>query len=498
MTDTDTFSTEAVIFAGVAVYVVLMIAIGIYAARRTHSSAEFILAGRNLSLGLCTATIIASWFGGSAMMGVAGAAYDEGMLGVIADPFGASISLLLVGLFFVRIFRRLKLYTFIEFVDQRFGAFPTLVTSSAVLMSNLAWVGAMLVAFGKVFETLTGTPVEIGIIGGALVVVLYTSMGGLLAVALTDFVQIVIIVIGLVILFGVVVADAGGWSNLVAQVPPAAWRLTPVEDDWANWMAWLRLWLIFGIADIASQTLLQRAMAARDERTAQNAFYLGGLGYFGFTMIPVLLGIFAAATMPGLADSEAVIPTLAIEHLHPIGVAIFVGAILAAIMSTADSALLASATIVSTNLLPFVRRNPSDHLSFEVTRWAIPVIGFICVFVALYARVIFDTLIAGNMLLLAAVIAPFILGVWWRKANRSGAVAAMSAGIGAWLVTAFAFPSLPGDLVGLAVSLVTMVVVTLATQASDPPRPVRDKEGNPVELSDRLGIIGFGKNADSA
>ena len=101
-----------------------MVAIGIYAARRSHTSAEFIVAGRNLSLGLCTATVIASWFGGSAMMGVAGAAYDEGMLGVIADPFGASISLLLVGLFFVRIFRRLKLYTFIEFVDQRFGAFP--------------------------------------------------------------------------------------------------------------------------------------------------------------------------------------------------------------------------------------------------------------------------------------------------------------------------------------------------------------------------------------
>lgn len=496
MTDPDTFSTEAVIFAGVAVYVVLMVAIGIYAARRSHTSAEFIVAGRNLSLGLCTATVIASWFGGSAMMGVAGAAYDEGMLGVIADPFGASISLLLVGLFFVRIFRRLKLYTFIEFVDQRFGAFPTLVTSAAVLMSNLAWVGAMLVAFGKVFETLTGTPLEIGIIGGALVVVLYTSMGGLLAVALTDFVQIVIIIIGLVILSVVFVADSGGLGNLVAQVPREAWRLTPVEGGWASWMAWLRLWMIFGIADIASQTLLQRAMAARDERTAQNAFYLGGLGYFGFTMIPVLLGIFAAATLPGISDSEAVIPTLAIEYLHPVGVAIFVGAILAAIMSTADSALLASATIVSTNLLPFVRRNPSDHLSFAVTRWAIPVIGFVCVFIALYAKVIFDTLIAGNMLLLAAVIAPFILGVWWKKANRSGAVAGMGAGIGAWLVTAFAFPALPGDLVGLGVSLVTMIVVTLATQASDPPRKVRDKDGKPVELDDRLGVMGFGRAAE--
>ena len=114
-------STQTIIFIGVAVYIVIMVAVGVYAARKTHSAEEFIVAGRSLPLWLCTTTIVATWFGGGMMIGGAGAAYDDGILGNIADPFGATVCLVLLGLFFVRLFRRLKLLTFVEFVEQRFG-----------------------------------------------------------------------------------------------------------------------------------------------------------------------------------------------------------------------------------------------------------------------------------------------------------------------------------------------------------------------------------------
>lgn len=480
---------QSIIFVGVAIYIAIMAGVAIYASKRTHSSTEFVLAGRSLGLGLCTTTIMATWFGGGMLMGGSGAAYEDGMLGVIADPFGATLCLLLIGLFFVRIFRRLKFFSFIEFVEQRFGRLATIVTSAGALLSSVFWVAGMLVAFGLIFESLTGTPLEVGIVGGAVVVIAYTSLGGMLAVALTDFVQMTIVAAGMVVLFVVVLNDAGGWSTVYAQIPESAWRMMPLEHTGERWLNYLRAWFIFGLADIASQSLLQRAMAAKNERVAQNSFYLAGIGYLSFAMIPVLLGIIASVTMPGIADTESVIPTLAIEHLHPVAVALFVGALLAAIMSSCDSSLLAAATVISTNVLPFFKKNPSDQTSLKVARWAIPACGLIAVLGALNAQVVFDTMLDANMLMLAAVIAPFILGIWWKKANRTGALAAMAAGIAAWMTTSLFYSNLPGDLIGLGVSLAAMLIVTPLTQTFDPPRTLVDRDGNPVELTDRLGIL---------
>ena len=482
-------STQTLILMGVGIYVVLMLAVGVYASRRTHSVVEFAVAGRRLPLWLCTTTIVATWFGGGMLLGGAGAAYDEGLLGVIADPFGAALCLVLVGLFFVRLFRRLGLFTFIEFVEQRFGLSAGLIASLASLASSLFWVAGMLVAFGIVFETLTGVPLTIGIVGGALVIVIYTSIGGMLAVALTDFVQMIIVAIGLVVLLVAVLIDVGGWSAVSPQIPEHALRMIPLENSLEDWLIYLRAWVIFGIADIASQSLLQRGMAAKNERVAQQSFYLGAVAYLGFGLIPVFLAIIASATMPGLENAESVIPELALEYLHPVAVAIFVGALLAAIMSSCDSALLAAATVMSTNLLPLVKEDPSDRVRLLASRIGIVIGGVVAVIGALNARVVFNTMLDANMLMLAAVIVPFILGVWWKKANRAGALTAMWAGIAAWFVTSVSYPHLPGDLVGFAVSLITMLLVTPLTQTIDPPRPLVDHAGNEVDLSNRLGLL---------
>ena len=144
---------------------------------------------------------------------------------------------------------------------------------------------------------------------------------------------------------------------------------------------------------------------------------------------------------------------------------------------------------MATNLLPWVRRKPSDALRLAVIRGAIPAGGLIAVVAALNAQVVFDTVLDANMLMLAAVIAPFILGVWWRKANRAGALAAMSAGVVAWITVSYGRPEWPGDLVGFVVSLTTMLVVTPLTQQIDPPRRLVDHDGNEVALDDRLGVL---------
>jgi SSS family transporter len=483
-------STQTIIFIGVGVYMTLMIVIGVLASRRSSgSAADFIVSGRRMPMWLCTATLIATWFGAGPMMGSAGASYEEGLLGVIADPFGGAMVMFLVGFFFVRIFRRMGLLTFAEMFDMRFGKTAATIAAVASIISNTGWTAAMLVAFGLVFETLTGVPLAIGIIGGALVVFIYTSAGGMWAVALTDFVQMLIICIGLILLLTVVLIDVGGWSAVTAQLPEHTFRMVPLEHNAEHWLNYLRAWFIFGLADINAQPLIQRAMSARSEQVAQNSFYFAGIGYLTMGMIPVTLGIIASVTMPGLENPERVIPTLAIEHLHPVAIAVFVGALLSAIMSTTDSALLAVASVFSTNILPLFKPNASDHARLVTTRIAIPVFGTFAVLVALYSQVVFDLIQDANSIILVCVTAPFIVGVWWKKANRSGALAGMAAGFVTWVVTAFTAEHLPGDLLGLLACLITVLVVTPLTQSRDAPRMLRDSEGNVVELKDRLGIL---------
>ena len=466
-----------------------MIGVGIYASRKSLSMTQFVVAGRGLPVWLCTSTIIATWYGSGTLLGSAGAAYEEGLLGVIADPFGASLTLLLLGLFFVRLFRRLGILTVADFMEQRYGTLAGVAITIAIMFSNIAWVGSMLVAFGVIFESMTGTPMLVGIVAGALVVFIYTAIGGMWAVVITDFIQIIVIAVGIVTLFVVVLIDVGGFGAILPKLDANTFRMLPLENTAEQWLDYARAWAILGLADLSAQSMIQRALAARNEQVAQNSFYFAGAGYLLFAMMPVLLGIIASVTMPQLGGVEQVIPALAIEHLHPIMVAIFVGAMLAAIMSSADSALLGIASLVSNNLLPLIRPNAPDAFRLLVARLTIPVCGIIAIFVALEIRAVYDLMLNANILLLATIIVPFIAGVWWKKANRTGALASIAAGFLTWLGAMHWLPSMPADLLGLLACLVTLLVVTPLTQTFDPPRQLADSDGRPVDLTDRLGVL---------
>lgn len=486
-------STETIIFIGVGIYVSLMLAVGIYAAKKNETAEDFIVAGRGLPMFLCTATIIATWFGGGTMMGTSGAAYDDGFLGVIADPFGSSLCLILIGLFYARFYRRLRLMTFVELVEQRLGITAAGLTTLTHVVSSIGWVGGSLLTFGLVFQSLTGTPILIGVVAGAAIVVFYTMIGGLWAVALTDSLQVTIILLGLIILLIVVLIDVGGWPAIAARIPEDYFKMLPLENTPEKWMNYFRMWFIYGLVDINSQSLLGRAMAAKSERVAVRSFYVAGFGYLAFAMIPVTLGMIASVTMPELDNSERVIPMLALAHLHPVLVAIFVGAILAAIMSTCDSALHAVASLVSRILLPLVHKNPSDALTLRVARWSIPVVAALGIYIALVGQDVYDIMVDSNILSMTSTAVPALMVVWWKKANRIGALTSMAGGFLTWLIARSVAPELPGDLLGMGACLVIMVTVSLATQKIDPPRPARDIDGNIVEFKDRVGLFSLGR-----
>jgi Na+/proline symporter len=165
-------------------------------------------------------------------------------------------------------------------------------------------------------------------------------------------------------------------------------------------------------------------------------------------------------------------------------------------MSSADSALLAAASVFSVNILPLIKRSPDDRTKLLATRIAVPVIGSFAVYVALEVRVVYDLIQDANSVLLAAVIAPFILGIWWKKANRTGALVGMAVGFLTWLGALLFAPNLAGDMLGLIACMITMIIVTVLTQKSDPPEPLRNSDGEEVEMKDRLGVLPLFRRLD--
>jgi SSS family solute:Na+ symporter len=466
-----------------------MLAVGVLVSRKSDSMTDFAVSGRNMSLTVCSISIIATWFGSGPMMGSAAAAYRGSALEVLRDPFVSGISLLIFGFFFARLYRRSSRLTHIELLERRYGNVAGVISVTINLIAGSVWLGAVLFAFGVVFESLAGQPMAYGILGGTFVIVVYTMFGGLKAVAATDVLQMVFIIIGVIALFFIVVDDAGGFAAIPQNLPDHAFRLLPAKNTFAAWFEYLQVWFSSGLVSIGVVSIVQRAMAARNEQVAQNAFYIAGLGYLLLGLIPVTLGYIAATTMPGVEDPNAIIPLLAVEHLHPVVVAIFVGAVISAIMSTSDSILLGCGTIISVNLLPRVFPDPSDKLRLAVARWSVPVMAAIALYTAFNTSTVISAIALSVSFGFSAISLPYILSLWWPRANQTGGLSGIAAGVLTFLVLRFTTEGFPANFVAFWISGFVTVIVSYATQTMDPPRSLTDSEGRTLGPKHRFGTL---------
>ncbi len=478
---------ETAVLLGVGLYMLGMLGVGYYASRRVGDAEDFIVAGRRLPTWLCTATLFATWFGGGTVMGAAGAAYEKGFLGVIADPFGAALCLFLAGLFFVKTMRRMRILTVSDFFEQRFGRGASVISSLCLVAAYVGWVGSLFVAIGMIFENLIGVSSETGIIIGTLIVLVYTTAGGMWAVSLTDLVQIIIVLLGLFAVFPIVVSKAGGWSEAFSSVRPGSFDILP-QGGLKEWLWYIQAWIVIGFGNIPGQDLIQRSLSARNEKVAQNSAYLSGILYLTVGIIPVIIGIISVSLIPQIDDPEHIVPRIAMEYLPTWAIALFIGALLSAIMSSADSAILAPSSIIGKNVLGYFKPNADGREVLLWTRASIPVIGILSLFIALYFENIYQLLIDSFSVLLVSLFVPMAAGIWWRKANSAGAVASMGVGLVFWIAFKFITPQLPSDIFGVAGAAVAMFAVGLLTQRSSVPLPLADAGGNEIEMEERLGV----------
>ena len=480
--------THATVVYGLVIYLLAMLGVGIYASRRISVAADFIVAGKRLSLLLCTGSLAATWFGGGICIGAASAAYEGGFLGVIADPFGAALCLILAGLFYVRMLRRMGLMTVASFFTSRFNREAGLLASICTIPAYVGWVAGLMVAFGRILQSITGLDPTTGICIAAAIVLIYTIAGGMWAVTLTDFVQLVILVAGLLILTPILLDDMGGWSHLRAQIPDERFFLYPRDGGATGWLAYARDWMVVGLGNLAGQDLIQRSLAARNEKVAFKSAYLAGLLYLTVGLLPVFLGLAGAVILPGLENPDLVMMELALKYLPEVALVLFIGALVSALLSSADSALLAPASVIGWDLLRFFRPNSPDIASLKITRLAVLLLGAAALALALHKASVYDLIIDSWSVLLATLFVPLTAGIWWRRANGSGALAAIATGFAAWQVLLVAAPAWPADLAAVPFALAALVGVSLATGASRPALPLRDEAGNEVPLTGRLGF----------
>jgi len=456
-------ATQYWIIFGVGCYMLLMLGIGYWACRKIRDTRDYIVAGGRMGWALSIGTIFATWFGAETCMGSSGTAFQKGILGVIADPFGAGLCLILAGLFFAEYFRKLNITTIIDFFQMRYGRRAAFGLSIVYLPVYLGWIGAQLLAFGYILHSLTGLPLVPSVVVSTIVVVIYTYCGGMWADAMTDLVQGLFLMLGLLILYPTLLHDIGGFANAKAKIPADFFRFYPGDFAPLSWLNYLQAWIIVGLGSLPAQDLFQRIMSARTATISKWSAVIAGFLYVAVGLLPVFLGIVGRIAIPE-SSGEKILIELALKYLSPPLIAVMIGALLSAIMSSADSALLAPASIIGHNLVPLLRPGASETLQLNWCKWSVPLLCGCSLVLALYFQNIYRLCQEAWGVLLTGVAAPMIFGVYWAKANMAGALAGAVAGVISWLISKLFLPDdYPHNLLGFVVSCVGLVLVSLIT-----------------------------------
>ncbi|MDD2700389.1 MAG: sodium:solute symporter family protein [Sideroxydans sp.] len=468
----------------VFLYLIVSIAVGMYAATKVHNARDYITAGRSLPMYIVLAMVFATWFGAETVLGIPATFMEEDLGGLISDPFGASLCLVLFGLFFARKLYRMNLLTLGDFYRERFGHKVEVIAGIAIALSYLGWVSAQVTALGLVFNVLSdgGITQAQGILIGAAIVLMYTLYGGMWSVALTTFVQMIVIVIGLVYISMLLADMSGGVAPVVQHaVDNNKFNFWP-EMNAVAMVAFISGLLTMGFGSIPQQDVFQRANSSRNENVAVWGTVLGGIAYFVFAAVPLFMAYSANLIDPVLVaqwmaeDSQKLLPELVKAHLPLIAQVIFYGALLSVIMSTASGTLLAPSVILSENVLKgwLTRKNLSERKMLVMTRW---VVGIFSVCVTLYALWALDSdtgihQMVENAYKVTLVLAftPLVAGLYWKRATTQGAYWAMALGMAAWLPMEFIAPeaALPPQFAGFLLSIVGMVAGSLLSKAETP------------------------------
>ncbi len=467
----------------VIAYWVISVGIGLWASSRVHNAKDFAIAGRHLPFYMVTATVFATWFGSETVLGIPATFLQEGLHGVVADPFGSSMCLILVGLFFAAPLYRMNLLTIGDFYKQRYGRQVEVLTTIAIVISYLGWVGAQINALGLVFNVVSGGEISklAGMIIGSGTILIYTIYGGMWAVAITDFLQMIIICVGMLYIGGEVSGMVGGVGNVVKHASDAGKFSFWPAPDLKEIIAFAAAWVTMMFGSIPQQDVFQRVQSSKTINIAIWGSVLGGSLYFIFAFVPMFLAYSATLIDPQMVqnlinkDPQLILPNLVLNHAPLIAQIMFFGALLSAIKSCASATLLAPSVTFTENILKPMVPHMTDH---QLLRWMRIVTLTFTVLVTVYAvnskLSIFKMVENAYQITLVMAFIPLACGVYWKRATNQGALTAIFLGLSTWLAVMIVGPEdplIPAQFAGLIASVIGMLLGSLLPQWIAQPLP---------------------------
>ena len=473
----------------VFVYLLITIAIGLYAAKRVKNTADFAIAGRSLPLVMIVTTTFATWFGSETVLGIPAKFVSGGLNGVIEDPFGAGTCLILVGLFFAGKLYRMTLLTISDYYRERYGRTVEVACSLIIMLSYLGWVSAQVTALGLVFHVLSGgaISVPVGMVIGVVSILAYTLFGGMWSVAITDFIQMIVLVVGLAVL-AVFAADMAGGADKVISLALSKdlFKFWP-EPNLKDMIFFFAAGITMMLGSIPQQDVFQRVMAAYSAREARMgpviccSFYIL-LGFGPMFLVASALIIMPEQTAALLKDDpQKVLPTLVLEKMPFVMQVLFFGALLSAIKSTASATLLAPSVTFTENIWRQFRPRTSDRQELRTMRITVLVFSCCVLAYAIYMQgtSIYEMVSGAYQVTLVGAFVPLVFGLYWKKATTQGAIFSIVLGLLAWLLFMVtpAGEAFPGQLAGLLASLAGMLIGSLGPQA------IRNSQGSHHRLA---------------
>lgn len=411
---------------GILVYISLQMGFGVLVSKHIRSEEDYLLAGRSLGLWMSMFTIFATWFGAETCIGAAGKAHSEGLSGNSADPFGYAICIVLMGAFFAVPLWKRKLTTLGDLFKQRYGAGVERLAVLMIVPSSLMWAAAQTRAFGQVLSATAGWGVTLAITVAASVVVVYTVMGGLLADAYSDVLQGGVLIAGLVLLAVMVLSSPeglGAWGSVDGA------RLNPFGGD-AAWYLKVETWAVPIIGSVMSQELASRVMAAKSPQIARKAA-LGAAGiYLAVGLIPVVLGLLGPAILGAGGEAEQVLLLEAQKYLPGVLYLVFAGALVSAILSSVDSALLAASGLIAHNvLLPTMGEHLTEARKLRINRIMVVTFGVVAYVLALSADGIYALVESASALGTSGFFVCVMFGMFTQYGGKRAAYAALVVGL---------------------------------------------------------------------
>jgi SSS family transporter len=405
--------------------------------------------------------------------------------------------LVLVGLFFAARLYKQNLLTIGDFYRQRFGRGIEVFCSVAIILSYLGWVAAQITALGLVFSVLTDGAMSetTGMIVGTLAVLVYVVIGGFLAVAWTDFIQMIVLVVGMSVI-AIFASDLAGGSDKVIALAGTKelWNFFPAPT-FTEIAFFIAAALTMMLGSIPQQDVFQRVMSAKDAQTAQRGAVIGGVSYILFAFVPMFIVLCAVVVMGESAmelaknDYQKVLPTFVLTKMPLVMQILFFGALLSAIKSTSSATLLAPSTSFVENILKNLRPGMNDKQQLFAMRVTIVVFtGIVLAYaIAMKGTPIYDLVSAAYQVTLVGAFVPLVTGIYWKRATTQGAIFSVGAGIAVWVLF---FPQVggealakmfPGQLAGLIAAFAGMIVGSLMPQVlKNRHEPARHVAGMPA------------------